>query len=713
MLEKLDLGESSEDSNVANSVLSPRSDSALSPKLLGARSDALSELAQLKRSLREKEDKEDEAVRQMGIEKVRSSGPGSNSSSGAALPPPPAPPPAPPSTPGHDEDNREFYATTLRKADVTLDLDERSMRSPRAIITALTHRVKVLEAIPPSLPTAGSPPLFNPRRLTADLEHARASLGGERQRVKELEETVRGLNAKLFAEQRARQQVEVEMFTVREESTEVRLELKSAHQKLERVQDQARSDIEETKRQAEQMVEQTSKSHSDLAARAQEKRDEKHEELERVKSRHEREVADLTSELVKARDIAKNSSSTLKRHLDIALRNDEDLRNAHSELHGYKAQLESAHEEVHKHKSEKLQAESRAMISMSEVAAMREEVVKARKVQVAQILGPVKLENDRLKAKIEKLSLEKETVEEREASLQDHCVGMQEEISLYQHRVVKAEDHAQLLADRVKRLVADKKRLSKAVKEQKIYSTPSWVASAESSAAPLNGKVQLKRSLYTSYSITELDSKSRSSSPTGDPSVERAKRVALRGGSGPVSDGKVHIGQGKSAAQKAAARIHYPKVNVSKTSRVPSGTWRHGGAAVINPNSVNSKSPPDFNRAQYRKPAGGNKPWDPKPGSAVPQRASAGKRSPPEADGALNMWSENGMTSQKQGDVEFKAPQIDDISSVWEEQGASEFGYAQGNVPSSPTDSVEEMTQNNVTSLEELAKTLEIVKNLA
>ena len=74
---------------------------------------------------------------------------------------------------------------------------------------------------------------------------------------------------------------------------------------------------------------------------------------------------------------------------------------------------------------------------------------------------------------------------------------------------------------------------------------------------------------------------------------------------------------------------------------------------------------------------------------------------------------DNVVVSQKQMDAEFKAPQIDDISLVWEKQGAVDLGYAQGNVPTSPTNGVEEKTQSNVTSLEELAKTLEIVKNLA
>ena len=699
-----------EDDSVSQSVLN----SPLSPVLLDARSTALSALDELQKSLREKN--EEGAVRTMNQEASGTSEADVLPTAPVAtLPPPPPPPPSdnidePVIQTVEEEQHASVFIdeATLDDPDLQLHFRADVSTSPRAIITALTRRVKVLAALTAQTPTKATAnddadsshsstqlSIDTRKRMETQLEDLRWQLENEQLKVEKLKALEEEAQKTFALERMSKQKCEVELFNLRAEVSELRVTVREHKDEITRVRAHAEQQAENARKRAEKDVGSITKTHAELVDQTVKRHDEVREELERVRSRTGKEKEELVAELNSLRAVAEESSFTLKRHLEISIKHDEELRRVNAELKTCKERLEASEKNVFRKSSELRQAESKAMMATSEVAALREEVVRTRDLHMKEVTGAIQSENNALKAKVDDVSNEKDAIEEREAKLQDLCESLQGEVASYRHRALRAEDQAKLLSDRVKALMADKARMSKSLKQQQKFSAP-WLVSGAADG------ILLKRGLY-------YDGKE--SMQVKSPSKSNAKK--------------------KSPAQKAAELIKYPKVTVAKS--LERGTWRGGGIAKEPRKILSKASPPPFDRGNYGNTRNNNvstagRPWLGKGLSVQKHLPAEFTHSPMDASSNVDssvqqvLTTPSGKTVEDDKDDPFSLHHHDEIATAWQDTNdvpsvdvEEQKGLASSSaVPIHHTikTGVNELTDKHIVSLEELAKTLERVKEL-
>ena len=132
---------------------------------------------------------------------------------------------------------------------------------------------------------------------------------------------------------------DVELFNLRAEVSELRVQLRAAKRESENATLDAKKLVEETEKRSQDSILKSAKTHKMLVDRTLKKHEEKHDELEQLKIKHKVEIESLKSELNTTQQLAKESSSTLRRHLDIALSTDEELRATHAEAKALKEEV--------------------------------------------------------------------------------------------------------------------------------------------------------------------------------------------------------------------------------------------------------------------------------------------------------------------------------------------------------------------------------------
>ena len=291
----------------------------------------------------------------------------------------------------------------------------------------------------------------------------------------------------------------------------------------------------------------------------------------------------------------------------------------------------------------KRKVESEAMVTIAELAALREEVVINRKKHIDKMLGNVKLENSSMKQQFIDLQHEKDAIEEREMRLQDHCEAVQEELNNYKGRISRLESKYTLLHKDYKHSLAENRRIKKEMKDSKKAFPNSGTGINRSSAFLKNMKfaesaTSLNRGLYSFPSASSTaDEKLDNFSERGDIAVNSAKDISIlskqQNGNTDFNARAAAVAGKKNynAAQKAAELINYPKISSKKNrhgTTKPVQAWRPGGNAKP-PRKIKSNksvlSPPQFDKDAYynsNSSQSGNsngryklpvqKPWEPK-----------------------------------------------------------------------------------------------------
>ena len=687
-------------SNVSSSLLSPTSNSSspknLSPKLVNARDNALTQIQELQRSLRQKEEEEavlkikngtkivgdGEDVDEEEPQEQEQHRPISN---------------APvvviddfmieesddnvnekKNNNNHDNNNKNNNNNTkaidedfIRKTllDPELKLSNTIHKTPRALITALTSRVKLLEAtnnnnktLKTNLNQAFESTLPNNNNnnnsnndvnndnnnetinfLKSQMKDFELALEEKKKQVNALMKVQENNQNMVTSERNINHEKEIELFNLRAQVSELRVELRTAKKETDHIKRISDKTIEETEKRTRESILKSTESHAKLVDRTLKKHEEKHDELELMKLKYKTEIASLNAELKTAQDIAKESTTTLRRHLDLALTADEELRETHAEAKTLREQVRQLDEKLSEAERIKRKVESEAMVTVAELAALREEVVINRKKHIDKMLGNVKLENSSMKQQFIDLQHEKDAIEEREMRLQDHCEAVQEELNNYKGRISRLESKYTLLHKDYKHSLAENRRIKKEMKDSKKAFPNSGTGINRSSAFLKNMKfaesaTSLNRGLYSFPSASSTaDEKLDNFSERGDIEVNSAKDISIlskqQNGNTDFNARAAAVAGKKNynAAQKAAELINYPKISSKKNrhgTTKPVQAWRPGGNAKP-PRKIKSNksvlSPPQFDKDAYynsNSSQSGNsngryklpvqKPWEPK-----------------------------------------------------------------------------------------------------
>ncbi len=714
--------------SVSSSLLSPTSNSpkSLSPKLVDARTNALSQIQELQRSLRQKEEEEavlkiktgakitgdnedvDEEERQE--EKYRpsisnsknnspvividdiiidedGSGNDGNKNKGITI-----------DNDKNDENdkndalkkiehknnmnnkndnndddvNEDFIRKTI--LDPELKLSKSISNTPRALITALTSRVKMLEASnnneaghnnnnntplkKTNLDEAFKSTINNNgdsndktayhngnnhntetiNFLNSQLNNMRQALENKKKQVDALLIAQENDQSMVVAERNINHDKEIELFNLRATVSELRVELRAAKKEADNIRKVSEKTIDETEKRMRESILKSSESHAILVDRTLKKHEEKHDQLELLKLNYKSEIASLNAELKTAQEIAKDATTTLRRHLDIALTTDEELRETHAEAKTLRGQVRQLNEKLLEAEKGKRQAESEAMIKVAELAALRENAILNREKHIDKMLGSVKLENSSMKKQFTDLQNEKDAIEEREMRLQDHCEAMQEELRSYKRQIAQLKTKNELLHRNYKSTLSENRRLKNALKDaKKMY--PGTSNDNNHDVAFLKNmtlttkmaKVSLNRGLYSNPSKAG-DAKLQKIVGQNDVELETAKIVSIMSKQendfNSFKPAKKLTIKHYNAAQNAAALIKYPKISSKRTGFATKTiqAWRPGGNAKPRKSKSDKTplSPPQFDKDAYYSSNSTNvsnsngyhqgmrKPWEPR-----------------------------------------------------------------------------------------------------
>ena len=673
--------------SLSSSLLSPNSTNispSISPTLVDARSNALNQIEELQRSLRQKEEqtilsmrqelKEGETIDKDShrkhqaksnkmeevpvIDDIFLDGSGDVDNTPHKI-----------SAGTIDED---FITKTLLDPD--LKLSSKISKTPRALITALTSRLKSLEAntnsrVDLSEAFASALPNGTARNeaetikyLTSQLDDAKDALEQRKQQIDKLTQEQKSNQSMVESQKNINHKKDVELFNLRAEVSELRVQLRAAKRESENATLDAKKLVEETEKRSQDSILKSAKTHKMLVDRTLKKHEEKHDELEQLKIKHKVEVESLKSELNTTQQLAKESSSTLRRHLDIALSTDEELRATHAEAKALKEEVLQLEDRLSVAEKHRRKAESEVMVALAELAALREDTVLNREKHIEKMLANIKVENSSLKLKWDELQNEKDIVEEREMRLQDHCESLQEEIAGYKERLTNLEIDLEALRNSRKKLLLENRRLKNENKTSKDIRKDEYGILSNLKHLSNRG-ISLDRGLYSfpesrgiKLSVDLMENK-MDNGPSTYQSKPFGKNTSIRK-------------KNYSAAQKAAESIQYPKLKIKASENQnlkQSVAWRPGGNAKPKPQKRMFKpklsSPPQFNKEAYRSlsshymdsDSNMQKPWEPRvPGK--PRRIESSK-----------LESPNGKDISKSADDDtaFALADIADINTAW------------------------------------------------
>ena len=590
--------------SLSSSLLSPNATNispSISPTLVDARSNALNQIEELQRSLRQKEEQTVLSMRQEVKEEGTIEGNGDKDSrhehqansnkteevhviddiflDGSG-----------------DVDNtphkisagtidEDFITKTLLDPD--LKLSSTISKTPRALITALTSRLKSLEAntnsrVDLSEAFASTLPNGTARNkaetikyLTSQLHDAKDALEQRKQQIDKLTQEQENNQSMVESQKNINHKKDIELFNLRAEVSELRVQLRAAKRESENATLDAKKLVEETEKRSQDSILKSAKTHKMLVDRTLKKHEEKHDELEQLKIKHKVEVESLKSELNTTQQLAKESSSTLRRHLDIALSTDEELRATHAEAKALKEEVLQLEDRLSVAEKHRRKAESEVMVALAELAALREDTVLNREKHIEKMLANIKVENSSLKQKWDELQNEKDIVEEREMRLQDHCESLQEEIVGYKERLTNLEIDLEALRNSRKKLLLENRRLKNENKTSKDIRKDEYGILSNLKHLSNRG-ISLDRGLYSipetrgiKLSADAMENKIDNGPSTSYQSKPFGKNTSIRK-------------KNYSAAQKAAESIQYPKLKIKANENrnlKQSVAWRPGGNA--------------------------------------------------------------------------------------------------------------------------------------
>ena len=303
--------------------------------------------------------------------------------------------------------------------------------------------------------------------LTSQLHDAKDALEQRKQQIDKLTQEQENNQSMVESQKNINHKKDIELFNLRAEVSELRVQLRAAKRESENATLDAKKLVEETEKRSQDSILKSAKTHKMLVDRTLKKHEEKHDELEQLKIKHKVEIESLKSELNTTQQLAKESSSTLRRHLDIALSTDEELRATHAEAKALKEEVLQLQDRLSVAEKHRRKAESEVMVALAELAALREDTVLNREKHIEKMLANIKVENSSLKQKWDELQNEKDIVEEREMRLQDHCESLQEEIVGYKERLANLEIDLEALRNSRKKLLLENRRLKNENKTSK------------------------------------------------------------------------------------------------------------------------------------------------------------------------------------------------------------------------------------------------------
>ena len=466
--------------------------------------------------------------------------------------------------------------------------------------------------------------------------------------------------------------------------------------------------MEETEKRSQDSILKSAKTHKMLVDRTLKKHEEKHDELEQLKIKHKVEVESLKSELNTTQQLAKESSSTLRRHLDIALSTDEELRATHAEAKALKEEVLQLEDRLSVAEKHRRKAESEVMVALAELAALREDTVLNREKHIEKMLANIKVENSSLKLKWDELQNEKDIVEEREMRLQDHCESLQEEIAGYKERLTNLEIDLEALRNSRKKLLLENRRLKNENKTSKDIRKDEYGILSNLKHLSNRG-ISLDRGLYSILETRGI----KLSADAMENKIDNGPSTSYQ--SKPVGKNTSIRKKNYSAAQKAAESIQYPKLKIKANENrnlKQSVAWRPGGNAKPKSKKVfkpKLTSPPQFNKEAYKSlsshyidsDSNMQKPWEPRV-PVKPRRIESSKFESP-----------NGKDVSKSADDDtaFALADITDINTAWDNgnDDTREMISTERNEKSEALPSDEDAQRRK--SLNELAEVLESFTN--
>ena len=431
--------------------------------------------------------------------------------------------------------------------------------------------------------------------LTSQLDDAKDALEQRKQQIDKLTQEQKSNQSMVESQKNTNHKKDIELFNLRAEVSELRVQLRAAKRESENATLDAKKLVEETEKRSQDSILKSAKTHKMLVDRTLKKHEEKHDELEQMKIKYKAEIESLKLELNTTQQLAKESSSTLRRHLDIALSTDEELRATHAEAKTLKEEVLQLHDRLSVAEKHRRKAESEVMVALAELAALREDTVLNRKKHIEKMLANIKVENSSLKQKCDELQNEKDIVEEREMRLQDHCESLQEEIVGYKERLANLEIDLEALRNSRKKLLLENRRLKNENKTSKDIRKDEYGILSNLKHLSNRG-ISLDRGLYSfpesrgiKLSVDLMENK-MDNGPSTYQSKPFGKNTSIRK-------------KNYSAAQKAAESIQYPKLKIKASENQnlkQSVAWRPGGNAKPKPQKRMFKpklsSPPNLIR---------------------------------------------------------------------------------------------------------------------
>ena len=681
--------------NLSSSLLSPNSTNispTISPTLVDARSNALSQIEELQRSLRQKEE---QTVLSMRLEvkegTIEANGDKKADASHVKHP--------------HNhtteavhviddiflDDSGKVDSTPHKISAATIDedfitktlldpdlkLSSTIGKTPRALITALTSRLKSIEANTNSRVNlkeafASTAPNGTARNeaetikyLTVQLDDAKMALEQRKQQIDKLMQEQATNQSMVESQNNTNLEKDLQLFDLRAEVSELRVQLRAVKKESENAAIDAKRIVEETEKRTQDSILKSAETHKMLVDRTLKKHEEKHDELELLKVKHKAEIDSLKSELNTTQQLAKESSSTLRRHLDLALSTDEELRATHAEAKTLKEEVLQLQNRLSIAEKHRRKAENEVMVALAELAALREDAVVNREKHIEKMLSSIKMENSSLKQKCDELQNEKDIVEEREMRLQDHCESLQEEVAGYKERFAILGTDLEALRNSRKKLMIENRRMKYENKTSKKIRKGEYGILSNLKHLSNRG-ISLDRGLY---SFPE----SRDSKLVVDSMENKVDNGSSTYQSKPFGKNASIRKKNYSAAQKAAESIQYPKLKVKASETRNSKqnvAWRPGGNAKAKANKNTSKqklsSPPQFNKEAYKSlslyyidsDSNVQKPWEPRV-SGKPRRAEISKL-------------ESDTSKSAADDASFALADIVDINTAWD-NGTNDF----------------------------------------
>ena len=353
---------------------------------------------------------------------------------------------------------------------------------------------------------------------------------------------------------------------------------------------------------------------------------------------------------------------------------------------------------------------------------------------IDKMLGSVKLENSSMKKQFTDLQLEKDTIEEREMRLQDHCEAMQEELRSYRRQIAQLKTKNELLHRNYKNILGENRRMKNALKDaKKLY--PGIGNGNKHDAAFFKNitlttkmaKVSLNRGLYSNPSKA-ADKKLQKNVGQNDLELETAKDVSImskqENGFNSFKPVKKLMKKHYNAAQNAAALINYPKISSKRTGFATKAiqAWRPGGNAKPRKSKSDKSplSPPQFDKDAYYNSnstivgnsngyhQGIRKPWEPKRTKQMASgvnNAVSPKQHTPVVAVSLDDSNDNGG--------QFAAVDIAEINVAWDGGSKDDIEVQDKTITRNKKYQSLDLKEDNVhrSKLDELAQVLETLRS--